>query len=117
MNRRKWIKISVAVLACVVAFLLVWSLTDRATAYADGQTAEISFVDSLRLRRLLSIRKTEVSLRCGFSEELSVEMGGLTYYLAQDDCESVYVKELRLYYSISAKNHKKLHELISAYMM
>ena len=117
MKHRKWLKTVIVFLVCTIIALLVWNLTDCAVLVDDNQTAEISYDDSQRLRKLLSVEKIHGGpLRCMFSEDFCVKMGGLTYCPAQDDCNSVYVKELDLYYSITDTNHEKLHELLSSYM-
>lgn len=117
MKHRKWLKAVIIFLVCITITLLVWNLTDCAVLVDDNQTAEISYDDSQRLRKLLSVERIQGGpLRCMFSEDFSVKMGGLTYCLAQDDCDSVYIKELNLYYSITNTNHEKLHELLSSYI-
>lgn len=114
--RKKYIKIVVITLLCLAAVLLIWNLTDHATLCMGNRTTDLSFDDSWQLRQLLLMEKTDFSTYgCGFSEDYSVKIGGLTYCLAQDDCNTVYIKELDLYYKIYAENHIKLHELLSKY--
>ena len=113
---RKKQLIIVGIFLCLVAALLVWSLTDRATLRVGGKTAELSFSDTWQLRSLLTMKETEfTTYGCGFSERRSIKIGGLTYCLAEDDCNTVYIKELDFYYVIYEANHKKLDQLISEY--
>lgn len=113
---RKKQLIIVGIFLCLVAALLVWSLTDRATLRVGGKTAELSFSDTWQLRSLLTMKETDfITYGCGFSERRSIKIGGLTYCLAEDDCNSVYIKELDFYYIIPEVNHKKLDQLISEY--
>ena len=68
--RKRYIKVVVIILLCLVAVLLIWNLTDCATLRVGGKTAEISFRDSWRLRSLLIMEKTDfIELACGFSEK------------------------------------------------
>lgn len=114
--RKKNIKVAVIILLCLVAVLLIWNLTDCATLHIGSQTADISFGDSLQLRWLLLMKETQFhEYACGFSEGYAIQIGGLTYCLAQDACNSVYIKELDFYYVIYEGNHVKLHELLSKY--
>lgn len=104
----------VVILLCLIAVLLIWNLTDR-TSIHNGAT-EISFRDRRQLRRLLLMKETNFyEYGCGFSKNYSIQTGGLTYCLAQDNCNSVYIKELNFYYVIDEGNHVKLHELLSKY--
>lgn len=52
---------------------------------------------------------------CGFSESYSIKICGLTYCLAQDDRNPIYIKELDFYYVIYEANHVKLQGLLSKY--
>jgi len=114
--RKKHIKVVVIILLCLVAVLLIWNLTDCATLRVGGKTAELSFSDSWQLRSLLIMEKTDfIEYGCGFSENRSIKIGGLTYCLAKDDCNSVYIKELDFYYIIPEANHVKLDKLLSEY--
>ena len=113
---RKSIKIVIIVLLCLVALLLIWHLTDCATLRVGNEETNISFRDSWQLRWLLLMKKTDFQeYGCGFSEDYSIKMGGLTYCLAQDDCNTVYIKELNLYYEIFGRNHAWLHRLLWEY--
>ena len=114
---KKKIVIAAAILfVCMIAVLLIWNLTDCATLRVSGKTVELSYIDSWQLRSLLIMKETDfIEYGCGFSERRSIKVGGLTYCLAEDDCNSVYIKELDFYYSIFEENHKKLDKLISEY--
>lgn len=95
----------------------VWHFTDSATFNANGKAVDIGFSDSWQLRTSLAINNAAgYEYRCGFSPDYSVEMGGLTYCLAQDDCGSVYVKELDLYYEISSERHARLTATLDKYL-
>lgn len=114
--KRKTAMILMALCICVLAAFLAWNLTDTATARAFDKTEEISFTDSWALRKALLIRETDlVGYGCPFSEEYSVTLGGLTFCLAGDGCDSIYIKELDFYYSISNEQHKDLHEILLRY--
>ena len=114
--RKTYIKLFVIIIRCLIALLLIWNLTDGATLRVGNKTADISFGDSLQLRWLLLMQKTNFfEYGCGFSESYSIQIGGLTYCLAQDDCNAVYIKELDFYYVIYEGNHEKLHELLAKY--
>ena len=114
--RKKNIKVVVIILLCLVAVLLIWNLTDCATMRVGNQTVDISFGDRLQLRWLLLMKETDFhGYACGFSEDYAIQINGLTYCLAQDSCNSVYIKELDFYYVIYEGNHVKLHELLSKY--
>ncbi len=114
--RRKYIKVVVIIILCLVAVLFIWNLTDGVTLRIGNKTADISFGDRLQLRWLLLMKETQFhEYACGFSESYSIQLGGLTYCLAQDDCNTVYIKELDFYYVIYKGNHVKLHELLSKY--
>ena len=113
-------KPSIVVLICAMLFLtgcLIGNLTDTATMICDGNSYEISFSDSWTLRRALSIKSTDFTeYGCPFDEKLfSIKMGGLTYCLGMDDCNSIYIKELNLYYEITAENFALLRETLSKY--
>lgn len=115
--KKKLVKTVVIVLIGIIALQLVWSLTDCAVYCAGGKTGEISFVDSLRLRSLLVMKETQFyEYACGFSPAYSIKIGGFTYCLAQDDCNTVYILELDFYYTIFEQNHVQLHELLSKYV-
>lgn len=114
--KKKHIGIIIAILLCLVAGLLIWSLTDRATLRVEGKTVELSLSDTWQLRSLLIMKETEfTTYGCGFSEKRSIRIGGLTYCLAQDDCNTVYIKELDFYYIIPEASHKILDRLVSEY--
>lgn len=114
--RKKRIKVAVIILLCLAAMLLIWNLTDCATLRVGNKTTDISFGDSIQLHWLLLMKETNFyEYACGFSEDYSIQIGGLTYCLAQDDCNTVYIKELDFYYVIYEGNHVKLHELLSKY--
>ena len=105
-------KIVITVLVTIVSLLLIWSLTDC----AEFKNQEMSFADSLQIRTLLVLDKTDfIEYGCGFSEDYAVKIGGLTYCLAQDDCNSVYIPELDFYYTITEENHQALHCLLDNY--
>ncbi len=119
--KRKALIVAVLALACGFAAVLVWRLTDCATVYMDGETTKLSFTDSWRFRKVLA-RDPEKSVGggfgcftnygCGFSEDFSIRMGGLTYCFGQDGCESIYVSELDFYYAVSEENHEEIHRLL-----
>ena len=110
------ISIVIGILLCLVAVLLIWNLTDCATLRVGGKTAELSFSDTWQLRSLLIVEEHSLAgYGCGFSESRSIQIGGLTYCLAQDDCNSVYIKELDFYYTIPEACHKILDRLILEY--
>ena len=114
--RKKHIKVVYFILLFLVAVLLIWNLTDCATLRVGGKTAELSFIDSWQLRSLLTMKKTDfIEYGCGFSENRSIKIGGFTYCLAEDDCNSVYIKELDFYYIIPEANHVQLDKLLSEY--
>lgn len=114
MQKKKVIKRILIAFAIAFAVFFLWNLTDCASVTANGNTTEISFSDSWRLRCLLSLDKTNFhEYACGFWEDYSIKIGGLTYCLAQDDCNSVYIKELNFYYSI--KDLPALEELLESY--
>ena len=106
----------VTLLVCLLTVLLIWNLTDCATLHIGGKTAKLPFSDSWQIRSLLIMEKTDfIELACGFSENCSIEIGGLTYCLAEDSCNSVYIKELDFYYTIPEENHVKLDKFLSEY--
>ena len=114
--KKKLVIVSVVLLVCLFSALLIWNLTDCAALCVNGKETKISFSDSVQLRRLLIMKETDfIEYACGFSEDYSIKIGGLTYCLAQDDCNSVYIKELDFYYGIHESNHIKLHELLLKY--
>lgn len=109
MKKRKNILL---VLVSLVAVLLIWNLT----APAQFQGEALSFSDSWRIRTLLMIKTTDfIEYGCGFSEDYAVKIGGLTYCLAEDDCNTIYIPELNFYYEIFAENDEQLHEIVKKY--
>ena len=115
MKKRIWICVLIAIFTF---FSLVAALnsTDRATAVSGDVSAKCSFQDSWHFRMALFPEEIHsVGFACPVSEKFSVRMGGLTYCLATDDCDSVYIPELNLYYSVSPDNHEKLHNLFAEY--
>ena len=115
MKRRIWICVVTGVLS-FLSLVLSLNLTDPAIAISGEKSAACSQNDSWRFRMALIPKKIDiVGLACPVSESFSVKMGGLTYCLATDDCESIYIPELNLYYSVSRANHDKLHNLFSEY--
>lgn len=115
--KKKTIKVAGFLLLCLTVLLLVWDLADPATVCVGNRAAALSLDDSMHLRWLLLMKETDFyEYACGFSEDYSVKIGGLTYCLAQDDCNSVYIKELDFYYIIYEGNHIKPHELLTKYM-
>lgn len=126
MDMKKGTKIAiiaaVGVLLCALAAVLVWQLTACGTVQADGKTVNLSLEETQAFRRALK-RDGEQSASggfgcftgygCGFSEDFSIRIGGLTYCFGQDDCPSVYVQELDYYYCTSKENHETLHKLLA----
>lgn len=105
-------KIVITVLVTIFALLLIWNLTDCAAF----QNKEMSFSDSVKLRSLLMIKSTDfIEYGCGFSEDYAVKLGGLTYCLGQDDCNTVYIPELDFYYELFYENGKALKQLLEEY--
>lgn len=105
-------KIVLLVLMCLAAVLLIWNLI----APAQFRGKEISFSDSWRIRTLLMIKTTDfIEYGCGYSEDYSVKIGGLTYCLAEDDCNTIYIPELNFYYEIFAENDEQLHKILKKY--
>ena len=105
-------KIALIVIVCIIVFLLIWNLT----APAEFEDKELSFVDSWRIRTLLMIKTTDfIEYGCGYSQDYSVKIGGLTYCLAEDDCNTIYIPELNFYYEIFAENDEQLHEILKKY--
>ena len=101
-------RVILIVLASMITALLIWNLT----APAQFQGEKMSFADSWRIRTLLMVKDTDfIEYGCGFSEDYAVKIGALTYCLAQDDCNTVYIPELNLYYEILG-NIAHLHELL-----
>lgn len=87
-----------------------------ATACGSHKTMSVSFSDSWRLRAALMIKEADlVGYGCPFSEDYAVRIGGLTYCVAQDDCNSVYIKELNFYYVVSNEQHDTLDEILRDY--
>ena len=101
--------------------LSAWRLTDRATVYVDGKSTALSAEDSWRFRKALKKDFKDstggfgcfTNYGCGFSEDFSIHMGGLTYCFGQDDCSSIYVSELDYYYAVSDENHEEIHRLVA----
>lgn len=116
------IAVVVGVIVCTLAALLVWQLTACGTVQADGETVHLSLEETQAFRRVLK-RDSEqsagggfgrfTSYGCGFSEDFSIRIGGLTYCFGQDDCPSVYIEELDFYYCTSKENHEALHKLLA----
>ncbi len=95
----------------------IWHFTDSATINEGGKAVDVSFADSWQLRSSLLLHSTGgYEYRCGFAPDYSVEMGGLTYCLAKDDCGAVYISELDLYYEISHENHARLDAVLNKYL-
>lgn len=114
--KKKRTKVLVTILLCFVAAMLIWNLIDSATLRIGNQTENISFIDRLQIRWLLLMKETDFyEYGCDFSEDYAIEINGLTYCLAQDDCDTVYIKELDFYYVIFKGNHARLHEILSKY--
>ena len=123
---KKIIKIAAISLACVtlcvLAILLVCHLTDCGTVRIDGQSIELSSEETSHFRKALK-RDAKASSSggfglytsygCGFSENFSIRIGGLTYCFGKDSCPSVYVVELDYYYSTSNENHEEIHRLLA----
>ena len=113
---------TIAVFFCAVAAVLVWQLTACGTVCVDGERVELSPEETQAYRRVLR-RDAEqssgggfgcfTSYGCGFSDDFSIRIGGLTYCFGQDGCPSVYIMELDYYYCTSAKNHEALHKLLA----
>lgn len=114
--KKKALKITLLICGILLVGLLAWSLTDRAVISVAGQTAEASFSDSWALRALLQMQKTDFTkYGCGFSPDYSVRIGVLTYCVAKDDCNSIWIKELNLYYTVQREKHANLKEKLVAY--
>lgn len=52
---------------------------------------------------------------CGFSDELSFQVNGKSYYLAFDGCPNVYDKTEDLYFSISKEEKAEIAAIYSQY--
>ena len=108
--------VTVVVIVVVVflfAGLLIWNLTDCATL-CGSRSIEMSWEDTEQLRELLQVREIHFEgAACGFRDDDAVKIGCLTYCFARDDCNTIYIKELDLYYSIADRG--KLDELLSKY--
>lgn len=109
MKGKAW-KIVALVCALLVAGLLIWNLTDRATVFVDGAPAKVSLSKSWKLRSLLVGVPEPAGAGCPFSPEYSVCVGGLTHCLSKDDCESVWIKELNVYYTLQQERFSRLEE-------
>jgi len=109
--KKKVGKILLLVLGIILAGLLIWNLTDCATVSIDGQTAKVSFADSWKLRTALIPKEIHFDgAGCPFYTDYAVRIGGLTYCIATDGCETIWLKELNLYYSIPKEKHTALDE-------
>lgn len=112
----------ISIIICVLVGLLIWHLTDRGTIKANGEIIELSAEQTQQFRQVLKRDRVEsssggfgrfTSYGCGFSEDFSICIGGLTYCFGQDDCPSIYVAELDYYYCTSKDNHKEIHRLLN----
>lgn len=117
---KKKTKSLIVVFICVILILagcLIANLTDTATMICDGKSYDISFVDSWTLRRALLVKATDFSeYGCNYNEELfSVKMGGLTYCLSLDDCDTIYIKELNLYYEVTSEDFALIRQTLVEY--
>lgn len=114
MKNVKLILAFILILACFIAAMWIWCETDCATLCAGSRRIDISWEDTEQLRELLQIRTIHFDgAACGFREDDAVKIGCLTYCFARDDCNTIYIKELNLYYSIT--NRTKLDELLAKY--
>ena len=114
--KKKIIQVISIVVLCALGLLLIWNLTDCATLCVADQKVEQTFADSWKMRMLLGVEKYEfTTYGCPFSADYSVTMGGLTYCIATDGCNSVYIPELNMYYLISQDNISALHSIMAAY--
>lgn len=112
--RKKILTVTAVVVLATVAVWLLWNLTDCATLRLGDKSTELSFSESWQVR--LNLIPKQISLGgycCPFSEKMSFRMGELSYWIASDGCESVYIPELNLYYTISQDNMKALRKLFS----
>lgn len=112
MKKKIIIIFGVAIL-CILTILLILNLTDCATICVEGNSTELSVSDSFKIRSLLMIEKTDfIGYGCGFSTDRSIQVGGLTYCLSQDGCNSIYIPELNFYYTISKDNYTALEQIL-----
>lgn len=114
--KKKTAKTFALLLLAFLALLLIWNLTDCATVYIGEQKADLSFSESWKIRSLLSAKKYEfIQYGCPFSENYSVKVGGLTYCIATDDCNTIFIRELNIYYTISPNNKIDLENMMLAH--
>lgn len=107
--KKRVAKILLLIFGIILAGLLIWNLTDCAIVSIDGQTAKVSFADSWKLRTALIPKEIHFDgAGCPFYTDYSVRVGGLTYCIATDDCETIWIKELNIYYSVSKERHTEL---------
>lgn len=86
---------TMAVILCALSAVLVWQLTACGTVCVDGKRVELSPDETRQFRQALK-RDAEqssgggfgrfTSYGCGFSEDFSIRIGGLTYCFGQDGC-------------------------------
>ena len=101
---------------CAAVVLLTCNLMDTATAIDNDVTVEISFADTWKLRDALFIKEIRFDgAGCPFYADYCIKMDGLTYMLAEDGCEAIYIPELNIYYLISSEDHVQLHEILKSY--
>lgn len=118
MKKRIIIIITILLLLLLCVFAAFWAMnfTDTATAIDNDVTVEISVTDSWKLRDALSVKEIRFDgAGCPFYDDYCIKMDGLTYMIAEDDCEAVYIPELNIYYLISSEDHVKLHEILKSY--
>ena len=107
--KKRVTKILLLIFGVLLAGLLIWNLTDCATVSIDGQTAEISFANSWKLRTALIPKEIHFDgAGCPFYTDYAFRIGGLTYCIATDGCETIWVKELNTYFSASKDKYTEL---------
>lgn len=55
------------------------------------------------------------NLSCGFTEDVSIRLGGRTYCIACDTCSFMYVKETGRYINLSDEENDTLRTLMERY--
>lgn len=111
--KKNLLKIAFFICGAVLAALLIWKLTDPATVTVDGQSTQVSFAESWQLRAALMADSICFDgAGCPFSTAYSVNIAGLTYCIAQDGCNTIWIKERNIYYTVERKRHQKLEELM-----
>lgn len=109
--KKNLLKIAFFICGAVLAALVIWKLTDPATVTVNGQSTRVSFSESWQLRTaLMGDAICFDGAGCPFSTTYSVNIAGLTYCIAQDGCNTIWIKERNIYYTVGRQQHKELEE-------